>query len=87
MKKVIIWVEFENLLSIGDLSNKADLKITIEGDAKKVDIVSQMDLKSGYEFEFEEYGEYCVSLENEKINYKENFIFDKHTDDLEIVVP
>jgi len=86
MKKVIIWVEFENLLSIGDLSNKADLKITIEGDAKKVDIVSQMDLKSGYEFEFEEFGEYCVSLENEKFNYKENFWIDSSTKDIEILV-
>ena len=35
------------------MSNKADIKLTIEGDIKKVDIVSQLDLKSGYEFEYE----------------------------------
>ncbi len=86
MNKVKIWVEFNDLSTVGDMSNKADIKLTIEGDIKKVDIVSQLDLKSGYEFEYELSGEYCLSLENENINYKENFIFNKSTKDIEIEI-
>ncbi len=86
MYKVKIWVEFNDVASIGEISNKANIKLTVEGDFKKVDIVSQLDLKSGYEFEYEEPGEYCLSLENEFVNYKENFVFDESITDLEIEV-
>ena len=86
MHKVTIWVEFEDLVSVGELSNKANIKLTIEGDDKKIDIVSQVDLKSGYDFEFEEPGEYCVSIEHEELNFKENFNLNGHTKNLEIKV-
>ncbi|WP_075590499.1 hypothetical protein [Labilibacter marinus] len=86
MHKVILWVEFEDLVSVGEISEKADIKLTIEGDSKKIEIVSQLDLKSGIEFEYDEYGEYCVSLESEFVNYKENFVFDKQTEEVEILV-
>ncbi len=86
MNTVKIWVEFNNLSSVGEMSNKADIKLTIEGDIKKIDIVSQLDLKSGYEFEYELPGEYCLSLESEHLNYKENFIFNKSINDIEIEI-
>ncbi len=86
MYKVKIWVEFNDLSSVGDMSNKADIKLTIEGDIKKIDIVSQLDLKSGYEFEYELPGEYCISLESENINYKENFRLYKSINDIEIEI-
>ncbi|MCW3807632.1 hypothetical protein [Plebeiibacterium marinum] len=86
MHKVTIWVDFENQVSVDDMSNKANIKLTIEGDSKKIDIVSQLDLKSGYEFEFDYYGEFCLSLESEELNYKENFVFADGLDDLEIVI-
>lgn len=86
MNNIKIWVEFENIKTINQISNKADIKLIIEGDTKKVDIVSQLDLKYGYELEFEEIGEHCLTLENEHFNYKENFIIEEDTTDIEIVI-
>ncbi len=86
MYKVTIWVDFEAVESVVEISNKADIKLTIVGDNKKIDVVSQIDLKSGYEFEFDEYGEYCISLENENFKFIENYIIDQSTPDLEIVI-
>ncbi len=86
MHKIKIWVEFNDVASIGAISNKANIKLTIEGDMKKVDIVSQLDLKSGYEFEYELPGEYCLSLESENINYKENVFINMSITDIEIEI-
>ncbi len=86
MQKIIIWAEFKNILSPHEISNKADIKLTIQGSMKKVDIVSELDLISGYEFEIDEHGEYCISLENRHVKYKENFILDPSIKDVEITI-
>jgi hypothetical protein len=86
MQKIIIWAEFKNILSTHEISNKADIKLTIQGSMKKVDLVSQLDLISGYEFEIDEHGEYCISLENTHVKYKENFILDPSIKDVEIAI-
>lgn len=86
MNIIKIWVEFEHIKSIAQISHKANIKLTIEGDMKKVDIVSQLDLKSGYVLELDEYGEYCISLEHEDFKFSENFSIEKGIKDIEISI-
>jgi len=86
MEKIKLWVDFNNVKTADELTNKANIKLTVEGYTKIVDIVSQIDLKSGYDLEIEDEGEYCISIECEDFMFKENFEISEATTQIEIVV-
>ena len=84
MIELTIWGIPEDFKSEYKFSTKKNIKFTIEDTAAiAVDLVSMLDLESGFKVELDE-GEYTLTLESDEVFYKENFIVEESNSDLEV---
>ncbi|TLX70514.1 hypothetical protein E9993_22110 [Labilibacter sediminis] len=84
MIELNIWGIPEDFDSDYKFFTKKNIKFTIEDTAAiAVDLVSMLDLESGYKVELDE-GSYTLTLESDEVFYKENFEVTANTNDIEI---